>query len=257
MRISRLLALFALFSLAGGGSLAAPVERLVASAISLKAPVRSALDAYAATRPEIKLTYSFAASGVLLRQLEAGAPIALVLFADKTTMDDAVAKELVETGSVAEVATNRVVLAVASAKATGKLSPGILGEPALSRIAVGNPAYVPLGAYVKKALLGTGEWEKLKDRLILTSSAEQTFAYVASGEVDAAFIYATDAKRLEAGHFKIIEAEAIEPARYFAAVVAGAGSDPVVAELRDYLLSPEGRASFAASGFGPPSEAAR
>lgn len=252
MRILRAALILALLCCGASGHAAQP-EYLVAAAISLKSPVEEALGAYAAERPGTRLVFNFAASGVLERQLHAGAPVDLALFADEPTMELAVGKNLVVPSSVAVVATNKVVFAFARSKVGGagqKTQPG--DEKGIERIAVGNPDYVPLGRYVKAALVRTRKWDGVREKLIFTASAEQTLAYLAGGEVDAAYIYETDARKLEPAKFATASADAVEKARYFVGVATRSAGDKAVWALRDHLLSPEGQARFSAHGFGLP-----
>ncbi len=66
-------------------------------------------------------------------------------------------------------------------------------EPAVARIAISNPETVPVGKYSKEALEAAGLWDAVKGKAINTQNVRQSLDYVARGEVDAGFVYATDA----------------------------------------------------------------
>ena len=67
----------------------------------------------------------------------------------------------------------------------------------VKKIAIGNPDSVPAGRYAKDSLNSVKLWEKLQPKYILANSVRQALDYVSRGEVDAGFVYRTDA--LKAG----------------------------------------------------------
>lgn len=139
-------------------------------------------------------------------------------------MNRADQQNLIERRTRVSFTRNRLVLAVpadGSATATGLES---LGDPAWKRIAIGNPDSVPAGRYAKGALEAAGLWDALKPKLINTQNVRQALDYVARGEADAGFVYATDAALMP---FKIKVAAEIttrEPVLYPAAVIKGGGN---------------------------------
>ncbi len=64
----------------------------------------------------------------------------------------------------------------------------------VERIGIGKPESVPAGQYAKEALVAANLWNALEEKLIFGSSVRQVLDYLRRGEVDAALIYATDAK---------------------------------------------------------------
>ncbi len=68
-----------------------------------------------------------------------------------------------------------------------------LTQPAYARIAIGLPASVPAGRYAKGALDAAGLWATIEPKVIGAHNVRQALDYVARGEVDAGFVYATDA----------------------------------------------------------------
>jgi len=67
-------------------------------------------------------------------------------------------------------------------------------DPFIPRVVIGQPDYVPAGGYAKSALEGAGLCDKLKPKLVHGENVRQVLAYVERGEVDAAFVYGTDAR---------------------------------------------------------------
>ena len=70
---------------------------------------------------------------------------------------------------------------------------GDLASPEVKRVALGNPETVPVGRYTQEALTKAGLWETLKPKFIYGESVRQVLDYVSRGEVDAGFVFATDA----------------------------------------------------------------
>ena len=65
--------------------------------------------------------------------------------------------------------------------------------PAVTRVAIGNPASVPVGRYAQDALEAAKLWPQVNAKAVNTLNVRQSLDYVARGEVDAGFVYATDA----------------------------------------------------------------
>ena len=178
--------------LAGGSCRREPDATLVAAAISLRHSLLDLGEAYEERNPHAAVRFHFAASGVLLQQALQGAPFDVILFAGEEEMD-----RLEDGGALAPstrlaFASNRMVIAVPR----GGAEPGSLEdlrEPRYQRIALGSSATVPAGRYAAQALRNSGLWHDLEPRLVLTIDAGQAVEYVERNEVDAAFLYASDA----------------------------------------------------------------
>ena len=58
---------------------------------------------------------------------------------------------------------------------------------------MGNPDYVPAGRYAAQLLKFEQLYDQVQDKLVFAGSVRQALAWLEAGEVDAAFIYRTDA----------------------------------------------------------------
>lgn len=141
--------------------------------------------------PEVELAANFGSSGSLAKQIEQGAPADLYVSANPKWMAYLVQKGLIEPGSGRIFAHNQLVL-VSTRSFTG-LELGRLLE--LDRIALGTPQSVPAGQYAKQALEAQGIYRELErsNRLVFAKDVRQALLYADRGEVDGAFVYATDA----------------------------------------------------------------
>ena len=100
--------------------------------------------------------------------------------------------------------------------------PPICWFPRVSKITIGNPKTVPVGQYSEESLKALGLWDRVQPKLVLAENVRQALDYVARGEVDAGFVYTTDAA-IRRG--QVVEAfrpteDTYRPVVYPAAVVA-------------------------------------
>src|SRR5690606_14296823 len=175
------------------GAPAQAAELTVSAAASLTGAFQDIARAYQARHPEVRVRLNLGGSGALLQQIAKGAPVDVFATADQETMDLAAQQRLIEPASRRDFARNALVLVVPADSSHRIDSLAALARPDIRRIALGNPASVPAGRYANEALRAAGLGEALRNRVIHTQNVRQSLAYVARGEVDAGFVYATDA----------------------------------------------------------------
>ena len=171
-------------------------EVLVFAAASLK----PALDAVLAT-PQAQaigtIKTSYAASSQLARQIQAGAPAALFVSADRDWMDVVERSGHVVDGTRADLLGNALVLvAPAGAPITIKLEAGVDLGTALGadgRLAIGEPNSVPAGKYAKSALTSLGQWDAVAARTVSADNVRAALNFVVRREVPLGIVYRSDA----------------------------------------------------------------
>jgi len=90
----------------------------------------------------------------------------------------------------------------------------------VEKITIGNPESAPVGKYAKQALEKAGLWKKIEGKIILAENVKQVLIYVETGEVDAGFVYITDAESGQKDRYKIACMVPVsEPISYPIAVV--------------------------------------
>ncbi|MGJ7581128.1 molybdate ABC transporter substrate-binding protein [Variovorax sp. RHLX14] len=183
----------AVLLIAGGAAQAQ--ELVVSAAASLTNAFQAVGTAFEKAHPGAKVTFNFAASGPLLAQIQQGAPVDVFASADQETMNRAATAKLLAEGTRADFARNTLVLIV---PATGPASPAPatladLAGPAFKRVSTGTPTTVPVGRYTVEAVRQAGLADALEPKWIYGESVRQVLNYVARGEVDAGFVYRTDA----------------------------------------------------------------
>lgn len=227
------------------------LSALVAAAISLKVPMEQAAAAFAAASPGEAVTFTFGSSGQLVAQIEHGAPVDLFVSASPAELDRLAAAGRIDAASRASIAGNRLVV-IAGPGVAPPRDLADLASPRFARIAIGNPATVPVGRYARQALAAAGALGAIESRLVLSENARQLVALVARGEADAAIVYATDAASIGPSRITAIPAALHEPVVYEAALLKGAASrDRADAFLR-FLASQPGAAILARHGFAAP-----
>jgi molybdate transport system substrate-binding protein len=72
-------------------------------------------------------------------------------------------------------------------------SPKDLLKADVKRIALAEPSSVPVGVYSEKYLVDEGLWDQVKLKIVPVQDVRATLAAVESGNVEAGFVYKTDA----------------------------------------------------------------
>ena len=224
-------------------------EMTVSAAASLTNAFTEIKSMFEKKHAGLQVNVNYAASNPLLKQIQEGAPVDVFASADQATMDKAVAAKVVEPATRKNFALNDLVLIVPA----GSKKPAKLEDlKALKRIAIGNPESVPVGRYTKDSLTNAKLWEAVQPQLIMGNSVRQVLDYVARGEVDAGFVYRTDAKQLADKVDVVMIVEGHDPVSYPIAVVNTGKDAKMGQEFINFVISPEGQAVLAKYGFSKP-----
>ena len=191
---------------------------------------------------------SLAASSVLAKQVEAGAPANIFISADLDWMDYLDERNLIDKDSRRIIAGNALVIAAAE-KGSGDVE--LLQQ---GRFAMGDPSNVPAGKYGKAALESLGAWSDVEKNAVFTENVRVALEFVRKGEVSAAIVYASDRAAapglVEAYRFP---ANSHNPIVYPAAAIGTV--TPETKAFLDYLSGEAGQAIISEKGFVPAAEA--
>lgn len=227
-------------------------ELTVSAAASLGDAFKEIGRGFEAAKSGTKVILNLGASGQLLQQIAQGAPVDVFATADQETMDRAAAQALIAVASRVTFAANALVLAVPATAATMPRSLADLAGGGYKRIAIGNPASVPAGRYALETTDAAGVTDALKERFIYADSVRQVLAYLARAEVDAGFVYRTDAL-IDRERVKIaLELPTRTPVTYPIAQVAAAKEAVLAREFIAYVRSAPSQAVLARFGFQNP-----
>lgn len=227
-------------------------ELTVSAASSLTESFRELGRAYEKAHPGTRVDFNFAASGVLLQQIARGAPVDVFASADEATMDQAQAQQLLQAGSRRVFAENALWVVVPPRATSVPARLQELAGAGTRRIALGNPDSVPAGRYARQALLAAGLWPALQARVITTQNVRQSLDYVARGEVDAGFVYATDAQAMPDRVRRAFQVPVAGRISYPMAVLRGSAQPAEAQRFARFVQSTQGQAILRRHGFGTP-----
>lgn len=226
----------------------------VFAAASLTNVLQEVGDAFTA-ETRIPVTFSFAASSGLARQIESGAPADVFVSADQDWMNYLQNRNLIAVETRVNVVSNDLVLiAPADSTVRLKIAPGFalaatLGET--GRLATGDPASVPVGKYAQAALTSLGVWASVEKRIAAADNVRTALTFVARGEAPLGIVYATDAKvEPKVRVVDVFPASTHEPISYPAAATLKGSADGRA--FVQYLLGSQAREIFTRAGFGRP-----
>ncbi|WP_323119885.1 molybdate ABC transporter substrate-binding protein [Burkholderia alba] len=226
-------------------------ELVVSAAASLTNAFKAVGDAYEKQHPDTKVLFNFGASDVLMQQIAKGAPADVFASADQKAMDRAVGENVIATGSRRDFAANSLVLIVPADSRAGFGSLRDLTAASVKRVAYGDPASVPVGRYTEGALKAAGVWNDISAKGVLAANVRQSLDYVARGEVDAGFVFGTDAAIMPERVKVALTVPTQTPITYPIAIVKDSRHAAEAKNFVDFVLSPAGQTVLAKYGFKP------
>lgn len=230
-------------------SAAAPkgVEVVVSAAVSLS-DVLQKLASVHEMRTGERVVLNLGPSNTLARQIAAGARVDLFISADAAQMD--VAASEVAPGTRVDLLSNQLAIAVPDDRPRRFTSARDLIDPAIKRIAIGDPAAVPAGVYAKQYLQMLGVWPQLEMKIVPSGSVRLALAAVENGAADAAIVYRTDVPTATHAREAFIVPAADGPRIIYPAAVIRTGMNQNGARrLLAFLRSPEATTVFTRAGF--------
>jgi molybdate transport system substrate-binding protein len=252
-RIKPALALFATVAVTGLSSLSAQAADLIVSgAASLTNAFRDLGPMFEAQNPGTKVMFNFAASDALLQQITQGAPVDVFATADEETMDKAEQRKLLVAGSRHGFVRNALTLIVPSDSTLPIRGVNDLTGAAVKRVAIGAPAGVPAGRYTKEALEKAGLWAAVEPKAVYAQSVRQSLDYVARGETEAGFVYATDAAVMKDKVKVVTQVPTTTPISYPIAQINGSPNPAAAQKFLQFLNTAEAQAVLARYGFQKP-----
>ncbi|MEH2473998.1 molybdate transport system substrate-binding protein [Nitrobacteraceae bacterium AZCC 2161] len=199
--MSPLAGIFAAFSILLGSTLSPVLAQDKSLTVFAAASMKNALDdidaAYTA-KTGVKITTSYAASSVLAKQIEQGAPADVFVSADTDWMDYAIGKKNINEPTRVNLLGNSIVLIAPKDSKLDNvtISQGfdlarLAGD---GKIATGDVKSVPVGKYAKAALEKLGSWAAAEPKFAMAESVRAALTLVSRGEATLGIVYATDAK---------------------------------------------------------------
>lgn len=222
-----------------------------AISVSAAASLTDAFEEIGEDFPDARVNFQFAGSDALAAQIENGVRPEVFAAANTKLPDQLAAKGLVE--KPVAFATNTLVIAVPKGSDKIKSIDDLAGSGVT--IATGSKS-VPVGSYTRKVL---AELPPATEKAILANIKSQepdvkgVVGKVATGSVDAGFVYITDVDAADDDLSAVMLPDEIKPTVvYSAAVVKGSQNIAIGRKFIQYLLTPESQKELADEGFGPP-----
>jgi molybdate transport system substrate-binding protein len=233
----------------------AVVAFAVAASSGAAQPNAARLTVYAAasmTRvlPQIdsKERYQFAGTGTLALQVEQGAPADVFVSASPKYIVELQNKGLL-VGEPAWILSNRIVLIVPRNNPAHIASPKDLTRRGV-RLVIAAPS-APAGDYARKSLHGMNLDAALQNVVSSEPDVEGVVAKVASGDADAGFVYASDARAVASQVKRVpLPGSGRFTAVYGAAVVKGTQNLAAARAYVAMLRSKRVQAKLRTAGFG-------
>lgn len=230
-----------------GDARAEQKETVVAAAASLRHVLPVLVDRWG--KGKVIITYG--ASGDLRKQVEAGAPIDLVLFASRKPVTQLADAQLT-LGEPSRIATNTLVLIGPDDGKRYRFA-DLPALPANDKLAIGDPGAVPAGDYARQMLTELGHWEALRDRIVLGGDVAAVLAYARRGEVAAAIVYRTETHGISGiAVFDEAPADAGSTPEVVGSVVTTGKNVEGATAFLAWLAGPDARQILADAGFGAP-----
>lgn len=215
---------------------------LVSAAISLTDAVREVAKAYAAAGGG-EVRFNLAASNALARQIVSGAPVDLFISADEVQMAYAVESGAIDRDTVVPLLRNRLAVVVPAGR-RGEIT-DVQALTRARRVAIGDPAGVPVGVYARRYLQAAGVWTLLQPKLVPLPTARAVLAAATSGGVDAAMVYESDlaiARGVELGY--VVNGPHAPEIVYPAGIVMRSGNKRAAGQFLSFLMGPEAQRIF-------------
>ncbi|HEY7285573.1 MAG TPA: molybdate ABC transporter substrate-binding protein [Vicinamibacterales bacterium] len=244
--------------LAAASSVAAPAA---ANAQSLKIAAASdlqfampALAAQFEKQTGSKVSVTFGSSGNFFTQIRNGAPFDVFMSADVNYPRQLEAAGLVDRGTVAIYAVGRIVLWTRTDRGLD-LNRGLalLGDAAISRVSIANPAHAPYGRAAVAAMEHAGVYAAVRGKLVFGENVSQAAQFAQTGNADAAIValsLAVAPAMKEAGRYYDIPASFYPPIEQGAAVIGGSAQKALAERFIGFLGQPEAVAILESYGFG-------
>ena len=223
-------------------------EILVSAAASLTDALKEIGAAYQ-TKTKHIVRFNFGPSSGLARQIDEGAPADMFFSADLPQMDDLDKKGRLEPGTRKNLLSNQLVIVVPADSKLAIALPKDLLKPEVKRIALAEPP-VPVGTYSSKYLEAEGLWDKVKPKVVPVQDVRATLASVESGNVEAGFVYKTDAAVSK--KVKIVYEVPIDKGPtivYPVAIVKESKRKEAARDFLNYVQSPVAKDAFKKYGF--------
>ncbi len=224
---------------------------VVAAAADLVFAFREIVPAFERER-HAKVTLTLGSTGHLAQQIEHGAPFDVFFAANMSFVEALRSRGHVRPETVEPYAQGLIVLATHRNRMP-LVGLEDLGQNAVRRVAIANPAHAPYGMAAKEALEKAGLWERVGPKLVYGENISQALQFLRTENVDAA-ILALSVAQVPEIRSDLIDRALYRPIVQGVAVTIRAREPDVARAFIRFVNGPEGRSIMRRFGFLMPGE---
>lgn len=183
----------------------------------------------------IRLTFNFASSGALQKQIEEGAPADVFISAGKKHMDILESNNLIDQESRKNLIGNKLVLIVPNEYKHEIKTVFDLADMDV-KISIGEPNSVPAGQYAKESIEYFGLWDELESKIVYAKDVKQVVAYAEKGEIAAGVVYNSDTAVIKNSTIvEVFDENSHQPIIYPGAIISASKEKDSAKVFLDYL----------------------
>jgi len=220
----------------------------ISAAASLKEPLAELAESYHKKHPNITVTFNMGSSGSLMSQIKQGAPVDIFFSAANKQMEELAKDDLIDKTANRQLLINELVLIAPVHSVLTSFAD--LTTDTIKKIAIGEPDSVPAGSYARATLTSMNLYQSLVPKFVLAKDVRQVMTYVATGNVDAGLVYATDVMQVkDIVVIRTAPANSHPPIIYPVAVIKASKYPQEAKQFWDFLFSDEASDVFRKYGF--------
>lgn len=224
---------------------------LVVSAAASLADVMAELSTMYRADAGVEVRVNTGGSNTLARQIVEGARVDVFISADEAQMNVVEQAGRVVSGSRADLLANALVIVVPSDSSVRVSSARDLAGPGVRRVAMGNPESVPAGVYGRRWLERAGVWPAVAPKVVPLPTVRAALSAVQEWRVDAAIVYATDARVANAVRVALVAPGEDAPVVVYPAATIRGAREQAAARFLAWLREDAAMRVFIQAGFKP------
>ncbi|MCR8846536.1 molybdate ABC transporter substrate-binding protein [Paenibacillus sp. SC116] len=223
---------------------------VVSAEASLQTVLVEIKDSFERKYPHVNVQFNFGASGALQKQIEQGVATDIFMPASNKQMNSLIKSGFVADDQQRDLLSNELVVIVNTTNKQTWSSLEKLTSAEMERIALGDPKSDSAGMYTEQTLQRLYFWSDIKDKAVFTKDVRQVLSYVDTGNVDAGFVYRTDAlgaKNSKIVHF--VNPKHHDPIIYPIGIIQQTRNAEAAQLWVEYVQQPEAQQIFKRYGF--------
>ncbi|WP_299731321.1 molybdate ABC transporter substrate-binding protein [uncultured Endozoicomonas sp.] len=189
-----------------------------------------------------RLLISAASTGILFNQIVNGAPFDIFLSADRQRPEMLKEKGMILPGSQHTYAMGELVL-----WSPGESTTLVELRDNKARLAIANPAIAPYGLAAQQLLENLGIWSYVESRLVKGASIQQTWQFVASGNVPVGLV--AKAQMVDGDQYTVMPYEYYDPIQQDMVILKRTPHPDAAKQFVEFILSESAQSLIESHGY--------